>query len=113
MGSDAQVNTMTDESQDHDEREMGVDFGPLSEELDEHEYPTTTEQLVEEYGDHELEYEGGAERFGDVLGPQGDQTFEDAEEVRQAVYNMVGVEAVGRARYSDRGDDESEDQESL
>lgn len=113
MCAGAQVRTMTDESQDHDQREMGVDFGPLSEELDEHDYPTTTEELVAEYGDHELEYEGGSERFRDVLGPQGDQTFEDAEEVRQSVYNMVGVEAVGRARYSDRGDDSAEDDESI
>lgn len=104
---------MTDERQDHDEREMGVDFGELADELDEHDYPVTSEELVEEYGDYELEYEGGSETFRDVLGPMGEQTFEDAEGVHQAVYNMVGVEAVGRARYSDRGDDSSESEESI
>lgn len=104
---------MTDESQDHDQREMGVDFGPLSDELDAHDYPVTSDELVEEYGDYELDYPGGSERFRDVLGPQGDQTFEDAEEVRQAVYNMVGTEAVGRPRYSDRGDSTTGDDESI
>lgn len=104
---------MTDESQDHDEREMGVEFGPLADELDEHDYPATTEELIEAYGDRELEYPDGSERFRDLLGPQGDQTFEDGEEVRQAVFNMVGTEAVGRARYSDRGDSHTDDQESV
>lgn len=104
---------MSDERQDHDEREMGVDFGPLSDELDEHDYPVTGDELVAEYGDYELDLPGGAERFGEVLGPMGEQTFQDAEGVRQAVYNMVGVEAVGRPRYSDRGDSHTDDDESV
>lgn len=104
---------MTDESQDHDDREMGVDFGPLADDLDEHDYPATTAELVDAYGDHELEYSDGSERFQNLIEPLGEQTFEDSEEVRQAVFNMVGTEAVGRARYSDRGDSNTDNQESL
>lgn len=104
---------MADERNDHEQREMGVDFGPLADELDEHDYPVTSEELVEEYGDHELEYPGGSERLEEVLGPLGEETFEDAEEARQAIFNMVGTEAVGRARYSDRGDSHTDSQDSV
>lgn len=104
---------MADESNDHDEREMGIEFGPLADALDEHDFPATTEELIEAYGDHELEYPDGSEPFEDLIGPLGEQTFEDGEEVRQAVFNMVGTEAVGRARYSDRGDSHTDDQESV
>lgn len=96
---------MADDSEHHEEREMGVEFGPLSDELDEHEYPTTTDELLSEYGEYELDLPGGSQRFEELLGPLGDQEFQDAEEVRQSVFNMVGTEAVGRDRYSDRGDD--------
>lgn len=105
--------TMVDENKDHDQREMGIDFGALSAELDEHAYPTTADELIEEYGGHELEYPGGSESFREVLGPMGDQTFQDAEGVHQAIYNMVGTEAVGRQRYSDRGDSHTDDDESV
>lgn len=104
---------MADEHTDHEEREMGVDFGSLAEDLDEHDYPATTDELIDAYGEHELEYPGGVERFEDVLGPQEDTTFENAEDVRQAVFTMVGSEAVGREGYSDRGDSDTEDDESI
>ena len=39
--------------------------------------------------------------------------FGDAEEIRQAIHNMTGAEAVGRQRYSDRGDDLDSNQESF
>jgi hypothetical protein len=89
-------------------REQGVDFGRLADELETREYPATREELLAEYGDYELEMAGGSETLRDVLGPQeesGDEErrYESAEAVRQAVYNMVGSEAVGREDYSDRG----------
>jgi len=92
-----------------DSRELGVEFGDLAEDLGHHEYPTTVEELVEEFGDRELELPSGEESFGEVIGPdtdEPDQQFVDAGEVRQAVLNMVGGDAVGRPHYSDRGLDE-------
>ena len=105
-----------------DTREQGVEFGDLAAELEDHEYPATRDELVAEYGDYELHMGGGTETFGAVLGREGDATgsddeqeFESAEEVRQAVFNLVGSEAVGRENYSDRGgslqDEVSEDRE--
>jgi len=99
-----------------DSRELGVEFGALAEDLDDHEYPTTVEELVDEYGDRELELPGGEESFRDVLGPyteEPDQQFNDAGEVRQAILNMVGTEAVGQPRYSDRGIEDDDTSESF
>jgi len=84
-------------------REHGVDFGSLAAELQAHDYPTTTDELLDAYGDHELDLPSGTETLGEILGAQtSDQRFGSPEEVRQAIFNMVGVEAVGRRDYSDR-----------
>jgi len=93
-----------------DSREQGVEFGDLDRALETHDYPTTRDELVDEYGDHELELGGGSETFGAVLDRLGAETgddetqrFEDAEEVRQTVFNLVGSDAIGRENYTDRG----------
>lgn len=85
-------------------RQQGVKLGSLDEELAAHDYPATSSTLVSEYGDYEIDLPGGSQRLADVLGllDQNDERFEDAEEVRQAIYNLVGSEAVGREHYSDR-----------
>ena len=88
------------------EREQGVEFGEeLSNALESHDYPTTTEALVGEYGDYELEFPDGETRtFEEVLSiQQSDDEYEEAREVQQAVMNAVGSQAVGREGYSDRG----------
>ena len=88
-----------------DSREQGVEIGPLADELDRHDYPTTTDELLDEYGDAEIELSDDTHTLREVLGEAGleDQEYESAEEVRQMIYNMVGDDAVGREGYSDRG----------
>lgn len=99
-----------------DSREQGIDIGPLADELENHSYPATTSEIVEEYGDYEIELPDGSRSLGDVLGGlEGeDEEYDSADEVRQMIYNMVGSDAVGREGYSDRGglagDDESDDE---
>jgi len=114
--SDDEAEISVDDT-DQGSRTHGVEFGDLEKELESHEYPTTVDTLVEEYGDHELELPSGEESFEEILGPytdDPDQQFNDAEEVRQAVLNMVGDEAVGEKGYSDRGgDQESDDTQSF
>lgn len=88
---------------DTDDREMGIELGNLNDDLDSHEYPTTTDELIEEYGDRELGLPRGTETFREALEPVDDETYDSAEEVRQMIYTMVGSEAVGREDYSDRG----------
>ena len=85
------------------DREMGVELGDLNDDLESHEYPASTDELVEKYGDHEFELPGGTETFREALGPLEDESYESAQEVRQMIYNMLGSEAIGREDYSDRG----------
>jgi hypothetical protein len=88
---------------DTDDREMGVELGDLDDDLESHEYPASTNELIEAYGDRELGLSRGTETVREALEPAGDETYESAQEVRQMIYNMVGSEAVGREDYSDRG----------
>lgn len=109
---------MTDETQN---REQGVEFGDLADELESHDYPATASELVADYGDYELGLPNGEETFEETLGPlaesDNEETYESAEEVEQTILNMVGSKAVGREGYSDRGTSSDptndEDQESL
>ncbi|MDS0261296.1 hypothetical protein NDI56_18000 [Haloarcula sp. S1CR25-12] len=98
---------MTNDQTGGDSREQGVEFGGLMDQLRDHDYPTTLEQLLEEYGQAELELADGSETLDSVLSEQsessGEVRYESAEEVHQSVLNMVGDRAVGRADYSDRG----------
>lgn len=86
-------------------REQGVDIGSLAEELEDHSYPATNEELLSEYGDHEVDLMDGSKSVEDILGKIDgeEQTYDSADEVRQMIYNMVGADAVGREGYSDRG----------
>jgi hypothetical protein len=88
-----------------DSREQGIDIGPLADKLEQHSYPTTTEQIVREFGDEEIEMSDATRTVREVLGDRQDEDeeYESADDVRQMIYNMVGAEAVGRDHYSDRG----------
>ncbi|WP_299262391.1 DUF5789 family protein [Halorientalis sp.] len=74
----------------------------LDDRIGAHTYPATTEEVIEEYGDIELELPNGDERLGDVLGRLGTETFETAEDVRVAALSAVSSNAIGREGYSDR-----------
>ncbi|MFC7203115.1 hypothetical protein ACFQJC_06290 [Haloferax namakaokahaiae] len=105
MASDENPPTQSsaDEQSEQDSREQGVDIGPLADELEEHSYPTTTKELIDEYGDYEIDLENGRETVEEIFGRFEDHEFESEEDVRQMIYNLVGAEAVGRTNYSDRG----------
>ncbi|WIV66691.1 DUF5789 family protein [Natrialbaceae archaeon AArc-T1-2] len=70
--------------------------------IDDHEYPATTEELIEAYGDRSLELPNGTETVGEVLARLDSETFESPEEARFAVQCAVSNKAVGRVGYSDR-----------
>jgi hypothetical protein len=86
-------------------RERGVDMQLLAnvdDRIDAHTYPATATELIEEYGELELEVPNGEETFGEALGRLGDTTFEDADDARLAAYSAVSKNAIGRENYSDR-----------
>lgn len=70
--------------------------------IDAHEYPATTEELIEEYGDRSLELPNGTETVAEVLARLESETFESSHEARLAVYSAVSRKAIGRYGYSDR-----------
>ena len=70
--------------------------------LRQHDYPATTEQLAEAYGDYELELPHGTETIGDVLGRVESETFGSSSEAEELLYSAVSGKAIGRKGYSDR-----------
>lgn len=112
---------MSNDSSDGESREQGVEFGDLSAALEDHDYPTTQERLLEEYGDERLDLADGEVTLSSVLAEREAATveYDSPDEVHQAVLNMVGDRAVGRTDYSDRGgslpdeDGEAESDQSL
>ena len=96
---------MSDQNPDpgDDDREMGVDFGDLNDDLESESYPIDKEALLEEYGDRTIELPDDEVTLESVLDPLNIDEFDSAGDVRSWVNNMVGDEAVGRKGYSDRG----------
>lgn len=86
-----------------DNRDMGVEFGDLTDDLESESYPMTKAEVLDEYGDRELEHANGSTTLRDVLQPVGDREFEGADDVHQTVLDMIGDEAVGREGQSGRG----------
>lgn len=77
-------------------------FESVDEKIDAHSYPATSEELIDEFGDIQLQLPNGEETFGDALGRLGETTFEDAQDARMAAYSAVSKSAIGRENYSDR-----------
>lgn len=100
-------NHSTDGTETADSRETGVDFSRLDESLRKEAFPIDRETLLSEYGDVEIDIQGGEKTVESVFEEQasggGDREYESVGAVHQAVLNMVGSEAVGREEYSDRG----------
>ncbi|MFB6119284.1 DUF2795 domain-containing protein [Halosegnis sp.] len=71
-------------------------------ELDAHNYPATGEELIDAYGETELDLPNGSETFGEVMGRLGDTTYENSEDAKLAALSAVSEEAIGRKGYSDR-----------
>jgi len=67
-----------------------------------HSYPATTDELIAEYGDSEIQLPNGTETVGDILGRLGGETFDDPASVRNALLGGVSHKAIGRRFYSDR-----------
>jgi hypothetical protein len=95
---------------DDESREQGIEFGALAEELTEETYPISHAEVLERYGDRELVLSSGETTVREVLQSEHETEYEDADSVRQAIFNMVGDQAVGREGYSDRGAEATNDE---
>ena len=70
--------------------------------LRQHDYPATTNQLTDSYGDYELDLPNGTETLGEVLDRVESETFDTAGEAEETLYSAVSSKAIGRKGYSDR-----------
>lgn len=66
------------------------ELGELDGSLDSHDYPATTNELVEAYGDTKLETQGGKQSLEDVLSATDDQHYDSADDVRRRVLGLIG-----------------------
>lgn len=75
---------------------------PLDECIDAHEYPATTADLIDAYGDERIDLPNGSETLAEILSRLEAETFESPEDARYALYSAVSQKAIGRVGYSDR-----------
>ncbi|WP_255193064.1 DUF5789 family protein [Natronobeatus ordinarius] len=85
-----------------DSRQQGVELGDLGEQLRSHEYPASQDELLEDYGDEELELAEETATLEELISPLNEDEYESYDELEGAIMNMVGDEAIGRKNYSDR-----------
>lgn len=99
-------------SDDDTSREEGVDFGDVNPALEELSYPLSSEELIDEVGDREMQRTNADPiTIEELFGPMGEDTFESADDVREMALSQMPRDSVGRANYSDRGvSDDTEDE---
>ena len=77
----------------HEDQAMSGDpggrLGELDEVLETQSYPTTTDELVEAYGDYEIEIQGGTVSLEKVLAPTEDQTYDSADDIRSRLLGLI------------------------
>lgn len=89
---------------DDTDRVEGVDFSNVNSIFGELSYPVTADELVERYGDRELERtNAGPISIRELFDYMGDNTFESEDQLRQMILGQMPQESGGRANYSDRG----------
>lgn len=82
--------------------ELMMTLRQATELIRDHDYPATTAQLTNSYGDYELELPNGTETLGEVLRRVESETFHTATEAEELLYSAVSSKAIGRKGYSDR-----------
>lgn len=67
----------------------GEKLGDLDEALENHDYPTTTDELITVYGDREVESQGGSKSIDELLTPIDDETYASADEARNRIQRLL------------------------
>lgn len=94
---------------DQDTEEVrSLEVGVVSELSEMATFPTTTDDVLEEFDDVEITYPRGSDPLRTILETSGHETYETRDDLELAILNGVRRDAVGRPRYSDRGDEDPE-----
>lgn len=64
-------------------------LGELDDELETLEYPATTDDILEAYGDSEVDAQNGSKSVGEVLRPVDDESYESADDVRSRILGLL------------------------
>lgn len=89
---------------DDPDRVEGVDFTDINPILEDLEYPITADEIVERYGDRELERTNADPiSIEELFDYMGDNTFESEEGLRTMILGQMPRDTEGRTNYSDRG----------
>lgn len=70
-------------------RDADEQLGDLDEALATHDYPTTTDELVEAYGDYEVETQDGWQTLEEVLAQTSNQQYVSAADVRGRIQGLI------------------------
>lgn len=77
----------------HEDQPMAGDpdrrLGELDEVLETQDYPTTTNELVEAYGEYDIETQHGTKSLEEILASTDDQTFVSADDVRSRILGLI------------------------
>ena len=89
---------------DQPEHVQGVDFTEINPLLEKIDYPVTTEELIDQYGDRELgRTNADPISLEELFSYAGDASYESEEELRQMILGQMPKDSEGRGGYSDRG----------
>ena len=69
--------------------EPGLQLGDLDEALETKDYPATTNELVEAYGDYEIQTQAGEASLEDVFAQTDNQTYDSADDVRSRIQGLI------------------------
>lgn len=91
-------------SNDSTDRIEGVDFTEINPVLDDLSYPITSEELLEQYGESEVE-RTNAEPISleELFQYMGEDVFDSKRQLRQMILGQMPRGSEGRTNYSDRG----------
>lgn len=81
-----------------------LEIGAVSRLFEDTTFPMTTDDVLAEFADVEITYPRRSDTLRTILETSGHETYESADELELAILNGVRRDAVGRPRYSDRGD---------
>ncbi|WP_222915868.1 hypothetical protein [Natrinema sp. SYSU A 869] len=81
-----------------------LEVGEISQLFGDATFPMTTDEVLAEYADVEITYPRESDSLRTILETSGHETYETRDDLELAIMNGVGRNAVGRPRYSDRGD---------
>jgi hypothetical protein len=84
-----------EETRDRDREDGAMDgdpdkrLGELDNALEAEQYPATTNELVEAYGDYDIETQHGTKTLEEVLASTDDQTFDSPDDVRSRILGLI------------------------